>query len=189
MTSPFSEIVTPRLRLVPFDGETARAVLEGNLTHVRAATGWPQEGTTHGLTMALERDEPLPWMITLRGEVIGDCGTKGRTDSSGVVEIGYGLAAPFRGQGYGTEAVGAMVGWLLGQSGTVIIRACTLADNVASRRVLEKNGFSQRATTPVGRPSTFETRNSQVRGTSGPRVTPYELRCENLLTSSRHFPL
>ncbi len=144
MTSPFSEIVTPRLRLVPFDGETARAVLEGNLTHVRAATGWPQEGTTHGLTMALERDEPLPWMISLRGEVIGDCGTKGRTDSSGVVEIGYGLAAPFRGQGYGTEAVGAMVGWLLGQSGTVIIRACTLADNVASRRVLEKNGFSQR---------------------------------------------
>ena len=58
MTGPFSEIVTPRLRLVPFDGETARAVVEGNLTHVRAAPGgrkkvpptvsrWPWNVTSH----------------------------------------------------------------------------------------------------------------------------------------------
>ncbi|MHB1931224.1 MAG: GNAT family N-acetyltransferase, partial [Acidimicrobiales bacterium] len=85
--------------------------------------------------MALEHDEPPGWMITLKGKVIGDCGTKGRADAAGMVEIGYGLAVPFRGQGYGTEAVGAMAEWLLGQSGTVTVRACTLAENAASRRV------------------------------------------------------
>ena len=42
MTAPFSEIVTNRLRLVPFDEATARAVLDGDLTYVRAAEGWPQ---------------------------------------------------------------------------------------------------------------------------------------------------
>lgn len=142
MAAPFSEITTPRLRLVPFDEDTAGAVLDGNLTGVRAAEGWPQEGTANGLTMALEHDEPPGWMITLGGKVIGDCGTKGSADATGMVEIGYGLAAPYRGQGYGTEAVGAMAEWLLRQSGTVTVRACTLADNAASRRVLEKNGFS-----------------------------------------------
>lgn len=142
MAAPFSEITTPRLRLVPFDEDTARAVLDGNLTGVRAAGGWPQEGTANGLTMALEHDEPPGWMITLGEEVIGDCGTKGSADATGMVEIGYGLAAPYRGQGYGTEAVGAMAEWLFRQSGTVTVRACTLADNAASRRVLEKNGFS-----------------------------------------------
>ena len=142
MTAPFSEIVTNRLRLVPFDEATARAVVDGDLTYVRAAEGWPQEGTANGLTMALHHDGPLGWMITLRGEVIGDCGTKGRANSSGTVEIGYGLAASFRGLGYGTETVGAMAGWLLAQPATVIVRAGTLADNAASRRVLEKNGFS-----------------------------------------------
>ena len=142
MTAPFSEIVTNRLRLVPFDEATARAVVDGDLTNVRAAEGWPHEGTANGLTMALHRDGPPGWMITLRGEVIGDCGTKGGADSSGTVEIGYGLAASFRGLGYGTETVGAMAGWLLAQPATVIVRARTLADNAASRRVLEKNGFS-----------------------------------------------
>ncbi|MHB1533129.1 MAG: GNAT family N-acetyltransferase [Acidimicrobiales bacterium] len=150
MAAPFREIATARLRLVPFDETTARAVLGGNLTGVRAAEGWPQEGTANGLTMALEHDEPPGWMITLGGKVIGDCGTKGSADGAGMVEIGYGLAAPFRGQGYGTEAVGGMAEWLLSQSGTVIVRASTLADNAASRRVLEKNGFSLTGYDPSG---------------------------------------
>ncbi len=141
VVAAFSEIATSRLRLVPFDWDTACAVLDGNLASIRAAEGWPQEGTANGLTMALEHDYPPGWMITLGGKVIGDCGTKGSADAAGIVEIGYGLAAPFRGQGYGTEAVGAMVRWLLDQPGIVGARARTSADNAASRRVLEKNGF------------------------------------------------
>jgi RimJ/RimL family protein N-acetyltransferase len=74
--------------------------------------------------------------------VIGDCGTHGGADETGVIEIGYGLAEPFRGRRYGTELVGAMTEWLLAQPRIQAVRASTLADNAASRRVLENNGFS-----------------------------------------------
>jgi RimJ/RimL family protein N-acetyltransferase len=138
----FDEITTERLRLVPFDEHTAQAVLAGNLDAINAGEGWPHEGTINGLTMANRRGEPPGWMVTLDDTVIGDCGTHGGADETGVIEIGYGLAEPFRGQTYGTELVGAMTEWLLAQPGIHAVRAGTLADNVASRRALEKNGFS-----------------------------------------------
>jgi RimJ/RimL family protein N-acetyltransferase len=58
------------------------------------------------------------------------------------VEIGYGLAAPSRGQGYGSEAVAAVTEWLLSQPGVRQVRAHTLTDNAPSRRVLEKAAFT-----------------------------------------------
>lgn len=138
---PLDEIKLPRLRLVPIDRRTAEAVVVGDLASVEAAEGWPQEGTLNGLRMAIEHGHPPGWMVTLDGKVIGGCGIHGRPDESGVVEIGYGLAAPFRGRGYGTELVAAITGWLLEQPDVGTVLASTLADNLASRRVLEKNGF------------------------------------------------
>ena len=58
------------------------------------------------------------------------------------MEIGYGLAAPSRGQGYGSEAVAAVTEWLLSQPGVRQVRAHTLTSNAPSRRVLEKAGFT-----------------------------------------------
>jgi GNAT superfamily N-acetyltransferase len=138
----FDEITTERLRLVPFDENTARAVLAGDLEGINAGEGWPHRGTINGLSMADKHGEPPGWMVTLDEMVIGDCGTHGGGDETGVIEIGYGLAEPFRGRTYGTELVGAMTEWLLAQPGIQAVRASTLADNAASRRVLEKNGFS-----------------------------------------------
>jgi len=142
--------MTARLRLVPFDDDTARAVLNGDLSGVDAVEGWPHDGTINGLSHAVDLDEPPGWMITVNGRVIGDCGTHGSADVDGAIEIGYGLADSFRRQGYGTEAVGAMTDWLLCRPGTRTIRARTLADNTASRRVLEKNGFSLAGYDPDG---------------------------------------
>ena len=138
----FDEITTERLCLVPFDENTARAVLAGHLEAINAGEGWPHEGTINGLTMAVTHGESPGWMVRLDETVIGDCGTHGAADETGVIEIGYGLAEPFRRRGYGTELVGAMTEWLLAQPGIQAVLANTLADNVASRRVLEKNGFS-----------------------------------------------
>jgi GNAT superfamily N-acetyltransferase len=138
----FEEIRTERLRLVPFDESTARAVLAGDLEGINAGEGWPHKGTINGLTMAVRHGEAPGWMVMLDDTVIGDCGTHGGADELGMIEIGYGLAQPFRGHTYGTELVGSMTDWLLAQPGIDLVRACTLADNVASRRVLEKNGFA-----------------------------------------------
>jgi RimJ/RimL family protein N-acetyltransferase len=85
---------------------------------------------------------PGGWLIVAGDEVIGDCGTHGPVDEAGNVEIGYGLAALSRGQGYGSEAVAAITGWLLARPEVRQIRACTLTDNMPSRRVLEKAGFA-----------------------------------------------
>ena len=138
------EITSPRLRLLPFAKSTAHAILHRDLIGLRVAEGWPHDGTYRALTMALEHDRPLGWMITVQGTVIGDCGTKGEVDAAGMVEIGYGLVAPLRGRGYGTESVAALTEWLLSRREVVTVRACTEIDNVASRRVLEKASFTFR---------------------------------------------
>ncbi len=94
------------------------------------------------MAMALAADAGPSWVITLDGVVIGDCGAFSWPDEDGVVEIGYGLAEPFRGNGYATEAAEGMCRWLFSEArATAIIATGVDADNVASRRVLEKLGF------------------------------------------------
>jgi RimJ/RimL family protein N-acetyltransferase len=137
---------TARLRLEPLTNQTARAILAGDLSGLTAAgltaaDGWPHEDTADGLAMAVKAGYPPGWLITAGGAIIGDCGTHGPADEAGRVEIGYGLAAPSRGQGYGSEAVLAITEWLLGQPEVRQVRAHTLTDNAPSRRVLEKAGF------------------------------------------------
>ena len=137
---------TARLRLEPMTADTARAILAGDLS-VLAAAGmaaaeqWPHEDTADGLAMAIESGFPPGWLIRADGVVIGDCGIHGPVDAAGCVEIGYGLAGPYRGRGYGTEAVAAITEWLLGLPDVREIRARTLIGNAPSRRVLEKAGF------------------------------------------------
>ena len=58
-------------------------------------------------------------------------------------EIGYEIASAFRGQGFATEAVRAVVGGILGWHGFTVVSASARADNLASRRVLEKTGFAR----------------------------------------------
>ena len=128
-------IETERLRLVPIRREQAEAILRGDLSSVRAGEGWPHADTLDGLRLA------PGWLVEADGVVIGDCGTHGPPDADGRVEIGYGLAAPYRGRGYGTELVTALAQWLLRQEGVSCVVAETEAGNVPSRRALERSGF------------------------------------------------
>ena len=81
------------------------------------------------------------WIIELdNGTRIGDLCFKG-LDSSGVVEIGYGILEEYQGQGYATEAVKVVTAWAFQNSKVVAIEAETDAQNTVSQRVLEKCGF------------------------------------------------
>jgi RimJ/RimL family protein N-acetyltransferase len=73
--------------------------------------------------------------------VVGDCGWYGPPGPDGDVEIGYGLAAPYRGRGIGSAAVTALLDWLATQPGVARVVAETDATNTASRRLLERLGF------------------------------------------------
>ncbi len=76
--------------------------------------------------------------MTLGGLLIGECGTKGGPDPDGTVEIGYGLAAPWCGRGYGRELVAGLSAWLLDRHGAAhTIVAEVRADNLPSPWALE----------------------------------------------------
>ena len=135
-----------RVVLVPQTMEQARALLEGRDAGLDLAPGYPHADTADALGMLVEHGGPDDggWFVTLAsdGRVVGDCGTAGPPDDAGRQEIGYGLAAPFRGQGLGTEAVRVMADWLAGLPEVRVLTADVEVGNEASRRLLERLGFS-----------------------------------------------
>ncbi|MDN3918900.1 GNAT family N-acetyltransferase [Roseateles violae] len=74
------------------------------------------------------------------GQLIGMCGLFKR-DSLPEVDVGYALAAPFRGQGYAREAAGACLAYGREQLGLRRILAIIAPDNTPSARVLESIGM------------------------------------------------
>lgn len=81
---------------------------------------------------------PAAWFIACGNEVVGILSFKD-SPKSGVVEIGYGVAAAFRGRGYATAAVGLLVVEAAGRG--LDVSAETHRTNRASQIVLERNGF------------------------------------------------
>lgn len=147
MIERFDPLQTSRLHLEPISAQVARAIADGDVADLGAADGWPQVGTRNGVSLAIEHGHPAGWLVRHSGRVIGDCGIRAPVDDAGCVEIGYGLAAPYRGQGLGTEVVMAISDWLLALPFVSTVRARTLPSNVASRRALEKAGFTTVSTT------------------------------------------
>ncbi len=140
---------TDRLVLVPQTLAAARALLAGEDPGLPLAEGYPHADTFDALRMFVDHGGPDDggWFVVLAddaagGRVVGDLGTFGPPDEDGAVEIGYGLAAPFRGQGIGTEAVGAFVDWLVTEPGVRGVTASVEVGNEASRRLLAGIGFT-----------------------------------------------
>ena len=81
------------------------------------------------------------WMIEKAdGTHIGDLCFKGLRED-GIAEIGCGILEEHQGQGYATEAVGAVCRWAFRHAEVKSLEAETDAGNAASQRVLEKCGF------------------------------------------------
>ena len=87
-----------------------------------------------------------PWVHSFRleplesGATVGSCGFKGPPVES-VVEIAYGVAPDQQSKGYATEAAQALVDFAFTVEGVRTVRAHTLPDSSASKRVLAKCGF------------------------------------------------
>ena len=75
--------------------------------------------------------------------MVGLCGFKGPPTRDGEVELGYGVAASRRRRGHAAAAVGAVIDAARRNPALRIIVALTAIDNVASQRVLERNGFER----------------------------------------------
>lgn len=95
------------------------------------------------------------WLVEAAGEVVGLCGIKA-VPAAGVVEIGYGIAPARRRRGHATRAVALLLAELgEGAAGPVRrVVAETVAGNVASARVLRRNGFAESGRAERGEPVT-----------------------------------
>lgn len=93
------------------------------------------------------------WLIVIRSENIGAglVGFKGAPDRIGSVEIGYSISPVFRGSGYMTEAVEALTDWAFSHRACLRVTAPRVVpDNISSRKVLLKAGFTETLVTPDG---------------------------------------
>jgi RimJ/RimL family protein N-acetyltransferase len=117
------------------------------------AEGFPREDDAMPASMlAGASEDPGPFgsyvlVPRTHGRLIGTAGFFGPPDEAGEVTIGYGMVEPEWGQGYGTRAVAGLVAVCRTHGGVTAINADTDLDNVASGRVLEKNGFEHVRTT------------------------------------------
>ncbi|MEU6610825.1 GNAT family N-acetyltransferase [Streptomyces shenzhenensis] len=79
------------------------------------------------------------------GRAVGGLGFHSAPDGDGRVEIGYDLAETARGQGYATEALGALAQWALARDDVDLLFARVDHGNLPSQGVLTRAGFSRAA--------------------------------------------
>jgi len=140
-----------RLLLRPIWPEDTQALFagiadEGVVRHLARAP-WPYEERHAREFTALTADPLYPRFLITRAHdaaVVGCIGIDA-TDMPGTPEMGYWIARQHWGQGYATEAGGAVIA-IARTLGHREVRASHFLDNPASGRVLRKLGFE-----PTGR--------------------------------------
>jgi RimJ/RimL family protein N-acetyltransferase len=142
---------TLHLRLLPLD--EARRMVAGRPT-AAMRTAWhpeyPLADTLEGLTWLLAAhdamggpDRESPWwsyQLVVDGQAVGDIGFHGPLDDQQQVTIGYQVVPSARRRGLATAAC-ALIIQLAWSAGARRLLASTDADNLASQRVLRRNGF------------------------------------------------
>lgn len=88
-----------------------------------------------------EQIDPAAWLIVDQDEVVGLCSITKPFSNPGMIEIGYGIAAKRQNRGFATGAVRALLALARDDERIKVIAAETAVDNLASQRVLDKNGF------------------------------------------------
>ena len=83
------------------------------------------------------------WTAILKTEnkMVGDLCIIGEPNADGEIEIGYGTYKEFQNKGLMTEIVRGIIEWVKSQPKVNSIIASTDKTNIASYRVLKKNGF------------------------------------------------
>lgn len=131
-------ITTERLKLRAPKMEDAEA-----LVHIRSLPMSLTEAMKAVAGMIEECGKPFcfHWIITLEGQVIGRIKAWDVNPYNGYLQLGYDVGADYRGFGYMTEAVGAVINFLLTEADANRVFCSVREMNIASRRVCEKCGM------------------------------------------------
>jgi RimJ/RimL family protein N-acetyltransferase len=133
------------VKLLEVELEHLEALSRGETLDLPSAPGWPHLDTLSGLGFVRTGGSQF-LVIDDEGRIAGECGTKTPPDAAGTVEIGYGLAPASRGHGLGARAVAELMDWLGRQPSVRAVEAEVHESNAASRRVVERLGFTITAT-------------------------------------------
>lgn len=96
-----------------------------------------------GIAARVETEfSPSAWLVVEDRRIVGLLSLTTEPDGTNAT-IGYGIAPSEEGRGAASAAVAALVGWAREDGRLDAISAETRTDNIASQRVLEKNGFAK----------------------------------------------
>ncbi|WP_457948201.1 GNAT family N-acetyltransferase [Pseudarthrobacter sp. alpha12b] len=123
---------TNRVHLAPWEPVRAEEfyTVEGQRAVIQRRRAERDSGTA--LSMVLARDDGILGLLTLSSIVRGAFQN---------AHLGYWISRSFQGRGLMTAAVAAALDIAKDNLGLHRLEAATLVHNVASQRVLEKNGF------------------------------------------------
>jgi ribosomal-protein-alanine N-acetyltransferase len=95
------------------------------------------------LSIVTRADPLLDFAVVIDDEPVGGVGLALGSDIERVsAEVGYWLGEEYWGRGIATEALRGIVPWAMRRFGLTRLYATTFASHHASRRVLEKAGFT-----------------------------------------------
>ncbi|MCB2314012.1 GNAT family N-acetyltransferase [Clostridium tagluense] len=150
------EVTTQRLKIIPLDIENYRLYIE-NSNEMEENLGlkitnkiWDKNikgAFQYRFKKVSENKErylwETLWIVICKEEncEIASLMIKGYPNEKGEVIIGYGTNETFQNKGYMTEAVEGLIKWIFTNPKALSIVADTEKTNIASHRVLEKNGF------------------------------------------------
>lgn len=86
------------------------------------------------------------WVITLEGKVIGRVKAWDVNPYNGYLQLGYDVGPEYRNHGYMTEAVGAVIRYLMKEAEVNRVFCSVREGNLASCRVCEKCGMRHEGT-------------------------------------------
>lgn len=143
-------LATGRLQLRPWRPGDFADVLEyaGDAEFSRFLPAVPFPYTLDDAEQFVARCVAAPWdtnprfAIVVDGRVVGSVELRVAPED-GVAEIGYAIARRCWGQGYMTEAVGAVIAWGFRSLDLAKVWAYADAKNAASWRVMEKVGMQR----------------------------------------------
>ena len=162
-------IHTRRVDLIEVTPQLAQANLDdlaelARLLKAKVASTWPAEHwDADAIRWLIDRARQQPedrgwfaWYVVLRphangqtpsigsessATLIGTCGMKGPPDPAGAVEVGYGIVAEHRRQGFALEATRGLIEWALRDARVKSIAAETFPDHAASLGVMRRLGM------------------------------------------------
>jgi RimJ/RimL family protein N-acetyltransferase len=156
------EIHTQRLRLIPLNLQNLlllkedRTAMEKNLglaisqqvidPHIQVELA---DAIDFWIVKVSQNEDNYPWftnwemVLKEKNVSIGGIGLTGTPDEQGQVMVGYGIDKNYHNQGFATESLQALIQWVFENPQATSIIAETKTDNLASQKVLSKNGFKQ----------------------------------------------